>query len=61
MAMKKLIVIEPEDAAIYRKSLAAVRKRLIAAFNNTDDMELRGWVNRHGPILDELMDELKQR
>jgi hypothetical protein len=59
--IKKLIVIEPEDAQRYRTSLAAVCKRLTIAFLNSDDMSYRKWINHHGPILDELMDELKQR
>lgn len=54
----KQIVIDEHDAKHYKKSLLAVRKRLIMAFENSDDMEFRGWINRHGPIIDELLEEL---
>jgi hypothetical protein len=54
-------MIEIDDAKRYRKSLYAVRKRLITAFEQSDDMSFRKWINAHGPILDELIEELGGR
>lgn len=60
--MKKTqFVIEKEDAARYRESLLSVRKRLIKKFEDTDDGSLRKWINTHGPVIDELLEELGHR
>lgn len=61
MAKKTIIIIELEDAKDYVKSLRWVRTRLIRAFEDTDDQGLRRIINKHGPILDDLIDELTQR
>lgn len=58
MAKKTVYQIEKEDADRYKKSLLAVRKRLISSFEATNDMSFKHWINTHGPILDELLEEL---
>lgn len=55
------IVIDPDDAKRYRESLKWVRTKLIRAFNETTDMSMRKTINKHGPIIDELLDDLKLR
>lgn len=57
--MKRTVyIIEKEDADRYRKSLLSVRARLIKAFENSSDMSFRKWINEHGEVLDELLEEL---
>jgi len=56
-----MIVIEDEDAARYRKSLQAVLKRLESSFYKSHDTVYRKWVNKHGEVLDELLEELKRK
>lgn len=53
--------IDISDARHYRDTLYWVRKRLIRAFHETDDMSLRGTINKHGPVIDELIEELGGR
>jgi hypothetical protein len=57
--MRRVAVIEVEDAQRYRKTLWWVQRRLEAAFENTTDKQLRKVINKHGPVIDELLDELK--
>lgn len=59
--IKRMIVIDEDDAKQYKESLLAVRKRLISAFEESSDMSLRKWINKHGPVLDELLEELGYR
>jgi flavorubredoxin len=61
MARKTVIQIEREDAERYRKTLMSIRKRMIRNFEKTSDGSLRKWINEHGPVLDELMEELGHR
>lgn len=58
---KKVYAIEPDDAVRYRASLRWVRKRLIRAFEESEDMSLRKTINTHGPVIDELIEELGGR
>lgn len=58
MAKKQIIVIELEDAERYRKTLLSIRRRMITRFESTTDGSLRKWINTHGEILDELLEEL---
>lgn len=58
---KTVLIIEQEDAARYKKSLLAIRRRLVKAFENSDDMSFKKWVNTHGPIIDDLLFELGYR
>ena len=61
MAKRTIFVIEPEDAERYRKSLLSVRRRLIKAFEGTSDGSLRKWINEHGQVVDELLEDLGHR
>lgn len=54
-------VIERDNGDRYRKSLYAIRKRLIKSFERSNDLSYRKWVNTHGPIIDELIEELGGR
>jgi hypothetical protein len=58
---RDVLVIETDDAKRYRETLYALRKRMIRAFDDTSDGSLRRWINHHGPILDELIEELGGR
>ncbi len=59
MTQRRVVVIELEDARRYRETLKWVRRRLITAFENTEDGSLRKIINKHGPVIDELLEELK--
>jgi flavorubredoxin len=63
MARKTVIQIEREDAKRYLETLMSIRKRMIGAFERDEsvDRSVKKWVNRHGPVLDELMEELGHR
>lgn len=61
MARRQVFVIEPDDARRYRESLRWARNKLIRAFEDTEDMSLRKTINKHGPVLDELIEELGGR
>jgi len=58
---KTLIVIEPEDAKVYAETLRAIRKRLLISFENSDDLSFRKWINKHGVVIDDLLEELRLR
>lgn len=60
--MKKLVYqVEQEDARKYRETLYALRKKMIREFERTTDMSLRKWINKHGQVLDDLIEELGGR
>ena len=57
----ELIIIDEYEVELYKKTLLSIRKRMITAFERTEDGSLRHWVNTHGPILDSLLEELGHR
>lgn len=57
--MKKAIfIITEQDAAAYRKSLIAVRKRLKTAYDRSEDGSYKRWFTTHDPVLADLISEL---
>lgn len=56
-----ILITDASDIDTFKKSLLAVRKRLISSFEGSEDMSYRHWVNTHGPVLDELLEELGYR
>jgi len=56
--MAKGYIITEEDAKEYRTTLLAIRRRMITSFEKSTDMSYRKWVNKHGPMLDDLLEEI---
>lgn len=47
MIARTVFIIENEDAIRYKKSLLAIRKRMISTFEGSNDKSYRKWVNTH--------------
>lgn len=57
----KAFVIDPYEAERYKRTILSVQKRMIRQFEKTTDGSLRKWINTHGPVLDDLLEELGHR
>lgn len=58
---RRVYVIEPEAAKTYRKTLLALRKRMVATASRTSDGSFKQWNDRHIVVVDDLLKELGGR